>query len=387
MRMKNIVMVSYDYLPNIGGIAIYTHELSKALVNRGHHVIILTCYKSVSLKIKLEHIDGIEIYRIPIMNIKKIGNWQYQMRMSQFIEKLQKKKVIDVIHWQTMNKDAKMMRKVSVQGVEIYTNHMSWFRMLFEESKFNQIKSLIGSPDHIICPSREVKEMSKQLFGDSICSFIPNGVELKNKNISKKTIQSLKSELGINSNDKVILTTNRMEPIKGMSYFVKAIPKLLSENENSVICLIGDGSEERSLKKWLVDHKIDFRKVKFLGKKTNAEVRELLKLADIYVQPSLMEGSSIAIIEAMACSKPVVACDIGGNPDIINQFKNGLLIVPKDSDAISQAVNYLIKNSDIAKKMGANGLEKVEKELNWSTLAEQVEAVYDRAIGIKLNGK
>lgn len=387
MGIKNIVIVSYDYLPNIGGIAVYTHALSKALIDRGHRVTVLTCYKSMSSKIKFEYTEGIEVFRIPIMDIKKIGDWQYRRRMSRFINQLQEKRTIDVIHWQTMNKDGKMMRKVSVQGVEIYTNHISWFRMLFNERKFAKIKSLIGNPDYIICTSREIREMTKQLFGEFTCNFISNGVELKNKSISKQTIQDLKSELGINSEDKVVLTTNRMEPIKGMSYFVKAIPKLLSENEDLFICLIGDGSEEGNLKKWLADQKIDFRKVKFLGRKTNEEVRELLELADIYVQPSLMEGTSIAIMEAMACGKPVIACDIGGNPDILNHMENGLLIVPKDSEAIIQAVNYLIENPDVAIKMGGHGMEKVEKELSWSTLVEQVEIVYDKAIEIKLNGK
>lgn len=383
MNKKNILMVSHDYFPNIGGIAVYTHELSKALKKKGNDVSILTYYYAPDKKVLLEYIDGIRVYRIPILKIKKIEDWQYQKRMSRFINEFQEKEKVDVVHWQTLNKDAKMMKKVNVKGVEIYTNHLSWFRMLYNKHQFKKIKSLIGNPNYIICPSNETKDMTEKLYGKSKCQFIPNGVDNSGLHVNEGKKRQIKKELGIGLRDKVLITTNRMEPIKGMEYFIKSIPTILENYADVSICIVGDGSQEKQLRQWLENQSINSKKIFFLGRKTNNEVKQLVSSSDIYIQPSLMEGCSIAIIEAMACGKPVIACDIGGNPDIVDHNKTGILIKEKDSQAIFEAVHYLVDNPKIAKFMGEKGLHKVESSLTWEVIAEKVDDVYDFNLSIK----
>lgn len=380
MRKKSIVMVSYDYLPNIGGIAVYVHELSKALQNNGHKVTIVTCYRSNGTKIKREYHENMEIYRVPISNIKKISDIQYRSRMRNLLRVLQATREIDVIHWHTLNKDAKMMLGVEVSGIEVYTNHLSWFRMLFNQKKFKKIVRLIGKTDYIICPSQETKNMCLALYKENKCGFIPNGVNLKDFEMIGDHSNRLKSELEINESDRIIVTTNRMEPIKGMKYFIEAIPEILQQHPTTCFLVVGDGSEEKKLKEWIQKQPIDQSKVKFLGRKNNAEVRDILALADVYVQPSLMEGCSIAILEAMASGKPVIACNIGGNPDIVANRGNGLLIQEKSRTAIIEAVAYLFNNPQVASIMGEQGREKIQQRFNWTYIAEEVDGIYDFTI-------
>lgn len=387
MKKKKILMVSYDYLPNIGGIAVYVHELSKALQNMGHKIIIVTCYRSNGTKVKQEYHESIEIYRVPISNIKKFSDCQYRSRMRNLLNFLQETRKIDVIHWHTLNKDAKMMLGVKVLGIEIHTNHMSLFRMLFNQKKFKKIVSLIGKTDYIICPSQETKKMCLALYSEHRCGYLPNGVNLKDFEKIGENSKFLKSELEIKESDRIIVTTNRMEPIKGMKYFIEAIPEILQQHPNVCFLMVGDGSEEKKLKEWIQKQSIDQSKVKFLGRKNNSEVRDVLALADVYVQPSLMEACSIAILEAMATKKPVVACSVGGTLDIIEHSKNGLLITQKSSIAIFDAVNYLLTNPDKAVEMGGNGFEKIKNELNWEVLAKQVDVIYEKTIRLKSNGQ
>lgn len=92
MKKKEILFVSYDYFPNIGGVAVYTHELSQALAKRGHQITILTCYFSTSNKVEIEWDEQVKIFRIPIPKIKKIGDFTYRRRMSTFINDLQAEK-------------------------------------------------------------------------------------------------------------------------------------------------------------------------------------------------------------------------------------------------------------------------------------------------------
>ncbi|EJQ43717.1 hypothetical protein IEQ_05045 [Bacillus cereus BAG6X1-2] len=376
---KNILMVSHDYLPNIGGVAVYVHEISCALSKMGHRVTVLTRYQAEYGKIKEEYFENVRILRVPISRLKKLNDWQYIHRMSNLIKKLQKEEQIDVVHWNTLNKDAKVMRKLKVDGLEVYTNHLSWFRMLYNEGKYKKIYSLIKNPDFIICPSREIEKMSGELFGNERVCYLPNGVNPDMFVLNEGDIEEIRQSYNIPLKDKVILTTNRMEPIKGMRYFIDSIPGILKEHPDTTFIIIGDGSEQKKLRKKIRSQNINQSKVIFIGKVANVEIKKWMSLADIYVQPSLMEGSSIAIIEAMACSKAIVASMVGGNPDIIRHGESGLLVKPMSSLKLQEAVLYLLENPEICKKLGLRAKEKVENELNWVSLAEHITKIYEKS--------
>lgn len=376
---KNILMVSYDYLPNIGGIAVYVHELSIALSRMGHNVTILTQYRSESQNIKKSTYMNVKILRIPISRLRKLDDFQYIHRMRKLIKKLQKEENVDVIHWHTLNKDAKVMRNIRVDGLEVYTNHLSWFRMLYNQKNYKKIYSLIKNPDYIICPSREIEKMSECLFGVHRTCYLPNGVNLnmfaKHESVNKE----IRETYGIPMEDKVILSTNRMEPIKGMQYLIDSIPNILYKHPNTTFLIIGDGSQQNKLMNRVRSQNIDQSKVIFVGRVPNAEIKEWIFVGDVYVQPSLMEGCSISLIEAMACSKAIVATNIGGNPDIISHKESGLLVEPMSCLKLQEAISYLLEHPKKREELGLKAREKVEFELNWESLAEKMTEIYNKS--------
>lgn len=374
---KNILMVSHDYFPNIGGVAVYVHEMSKALSQMGHKVTILTKYRSENCEIKEECFADLKIIRVPISRLKKLDDLQYIFRMRKLIKKLQKVEKIDVIHWHTLNKDAKVMRNLQVEGLEVYTNHLSWFRMLYNQKNYKKIYSLIKDPDYIICPSREIEKMTGDLFGIQKTCYLPNGVDPNLFAIDENMEKEMRKMYGIPIKDQVILTTNRMEPIKGMRYLIDTIPDILNKHPDTTFIILGDGSQQRELENRVHAQDIDQSKVIFGGRVSNAEIRKWLTVADVYVQPSLMEGCSIAIIEAMACSKAIVASNIGGNPDIICHEESGLLVDSMSSIQLQEKVSYLLAHPKRRKELGDKARERVEKELNWNSLAEQLTKIYD----------
>ncbi|PER96998.1 glycosyltransferase family 4 protein [Bacillus cereus] len=374
---KNILMVSHDYFPNIGGVAVYVHEMSKALSQMGHKVTILTKYRSENFEIKEEYFADLKIIRVPISRVKKLDDLQYIFRMRKLIKKLQKVEKIDVIHWHTLNKDAKVMRNLQVEGLEVYTNHLSWFRMLYNQKNYKKIYSLIKDPDYIICPSREIEKMTGDLFGSQKTCYLPNGVDPNLFAIDENMEKEMRKMYGIPIKDQVILTTNRMEPIKGMRYLIDTIPDILNKHPDTTFIILGDGSQQRELENRVHAQDIDQSKVIFGGRVSNAEIRKWMTVADVYVQPSLMEGCSIAIIEAMACSKAIVASNIGGNPDIICHGESGLLVESMSSIQIQEKVSYLLAQPKIRKELGEKARERVENELNWNALAEQLTKIYE----------
>ncbi|MED3681918.1 glycosyltransferase family 4 protein [Bacillus thuringiensis] len=374
---KNILMISHDYLPNIGGVAVYVHELSKALSQMGHKVTILTQYKTMSLKIEKSSFNQIRIFRVPISRFRKINDFQYVYRMCKLIKKIQDEEKVDIIHWHTLNKDSRVMQKIGFEGIEVYTNHLSWFRMLYNEGKYNKIYSLIKKNSHIICPSREIKRMSEELFGVEKTHYLPNGVDanlfLKDKNIRT----DLRERYNIPIGDNVIISTNRMEPIKGMDFLINSIPNILKKCPNTTFLILGDGSQKNKLLRKVRLQNIDQTKVIFLGGIPNNEIREWMSIADVYVQPSLMEGCSISLIEAMACAKAIVATSVGGNVDVIHHQKSGLLIDPESSIQITEAVTDLLNSQKKRDNFGKKAREKVENELNWVVIAEKLTKIYD----------
>ncbi|EKB1221342.1 glycosyltransferase family 4 protein [Listeria monocytogenes] len=375
MEQKHIVMVSHDFLPNIGGVAVYVYELSKALIARGHRLTVLSKYESFSTKNRTEVLDGIRIIRIPIMPIKRINDKLYCKRMRQLIKRIEQTEKVDVVHWQTLNKDAKMMQGIQVQALEVYTNHLSWFRILYNEKNYAKIRKLIKEPDVIICPSHEVEQMTADLFKKAKIVYLPNGVDEKHFIPDEENRLAIRKQYGISSQEIVVASTNRMEPIKGMSYLIEAIPQILNKYDQVTFLIAGDGSQLEKFEDKLKKYTNKSAKVIFTGRLTNQEIKNVINTADIYVQPSLMEGCSIAIIEAMSCGKAVIASNVGGNPDIISK-EIGLLVPAKSVVALKDAIEYCINNPEECKMMGKNSREQVERQLNWTILAREIEQIY-----------
>ncbi|MBS9349870.1 glycosyltransferase family 4 protein [Listeria welshimeri] len=376
MEQKHIVMVSHDFLPNIGGVAVYVYELSKALIARGHRLTVLSKYESFSKKNRTEELDGIRIIRVPIMPIKKVNDKLYSKRMRQLIKSIEKAEKVDVVHWQTLNKDAKMMQGIQVQALEVYTNHLSWFRMLYNDKNYAKIRKLIKEPDVIICPSHEIERMTADLFKEAKIVYLPNGVDEKSFIPDEVNRSIVRKQYGISPQETVVVSTNRMEPVKGMSYLIEAIPQILNKYNQVTFLIAGDGSQLEKFEDKLKKYTNKSGKVIFTGRLTNQEIKNVINAADIYVQPSLMEGCSIAIIEAMSCGKVVVASNVGGNPDVISK-ELGLLVPAKSVVALKEAIEYCIENPEECKLMGKYSRERVEEQLNWTVLAREIEQIYN----------
>ncbi|EEO3343499.1 glycosyltransferase family 4 protein [Listeria monocytogenes] len=378
MEQKHIVMVSHDFLPNIGGVAVYVYELSKALVARGHRLTVLSKYESFSKENRTEELDGIRIIRVPIMPIKRIDDKLYNKRMRQLIKSIEETEKVDVVHWQTLNKDAKMMQGIQVKALEVYTNHLSWFRMLYNNKNYAKIRKLIKEPDVIICPSHEIEQMTADLFKQAKIVYLPNGVDEKHFMPDNENRLAVRKQYGISSQETVVVSTNRMEPVKGMSYLIEAIPRILNQYNQVTFLIAGDGSQLGQFEDKLKMYTNNSGKVIFTGRLTNQEIKNIINVADIYVQPSLMEGCSIAIIEAMSCGKTVIASNVGGNPDVISK-ETGLLVPAKSVVALKEGIEYSIKHPDECRLMGENSRERVENRLNWTVLAREIEQIYNSA--------
>ena len=149
--------------------------------------------------------------------------------------------------------------------------------------------------------------------------------------------------------------------------------KILPSKYNLII--LGDGPEENNVRN-MANLKTN---VHYLGYQSKQNTISLIRGSDLLVQPSLMEGLSSTLLEAMACKTCVVASDVGGNSEIIDNDDTGMLIKPNNHEELLDKISDLMKNNEKRSKLATAGLKVVEK-YNWKRIGRLYLDVYESII-------
>lgn len=182
----------------------------------------------------------------------------------------------------------------------------------------------------------------------------------------------LRQVLGLDAGPVVIVVANFMH-YKGHSYFLKAWADVCRKIENATALLVGDGPLRGACEAEARDLGVDDR-VRFLG--TREDVPALLAVADLLVHPSLEEGFSNAVLEAMAAARPVVATHVGGNAEAIQDGETGFLVPARDVVALSTAMLQVLQRSDMGRSLGDAGRRRVQEHFQLPAMIQQYESIY-----------
>ena len=179
----------------------------------------------------------------------------------------------------------------------------------------------------------------------------------------------------------VIGTVKSLEKIYGIDILIKAFKKVSTNNSNMELKLliVGGGSKEKEYKK-LVKELTLSDKVIFTGKIEHSKVADYHNMIDVFVNVSRNESFGVAVLEASACEKPVIASNIGGLTEVVLNGNTGFLVEPENSDAVVFAIEKLIKNEELRKKMGVNGRIFVQKQFNFDNNVNDTLAIYKQLI-------
>jgi len=166
--------------------------------------------------------------------------------------------------------------------------------------------------------------------------------------------------------------------LKGHSYFIQAIPRILEKHPNSLFIIVGEGPLHNQLvnevkRLGLTD------KVRFLGRLSTI-TPQVISTFDVLVQPSLTESFGLVVAEALACGVPVVATKVGGLPEIVEDGINGFLVEPRSPSAIAEKVIWLLDNKESAKRLGANGRETVAQKFDINTTVREYYELYKEVL-------
>jgi len=160
---------------------------------------------------------------------------------------------------------------------------------------------------------------------------------------------------------------------KGQSYLIEAAREIISSNPEIHFLLLGQGKDQARLKQ----QANDLNNVTFIGFVDN--VGDYLGAFDLFVFPSLNEGLGSILIDAMQFELPIIASNVDGIPDLIEDNKNGMLVEPRDSSAISNMIINLYKDSNLRNNIASTAKAQAQKYLP-QTITTKIEAIYERCL-------
>jgi glycosyltransferase involved in cell wall biosynthesis len=209
--------------------------------------------------------------------------------------------------------------------------------------------------------------------GDNII-VIPNGV-MPSKRVTCRDSAELRAELGLPVDAPVVILFSRLNRMKGIEYFLEAAVTVLERFPNVKFVVAGDGGNRPELEAYAAKLGIASN-VLFTGFRT--DLPDLLCEAEISVLPSLSEGLSNSLLEAMSAGVPVIATDVGGNPEIVEDGVSGLLVPVRDSAALAGAMIRMFADPELRKGMGAAGRRRIASTFSMERSLESVESLYEK---------
>ena len=202
--------------------------------------------------------------------------------------------------------------------------------------------------------------MRKLRVAENKFVVIPNGIDTEGFNF-EINVKDKKSELKINPKNINIICVSKLRDGKGHKYLLKAFEESYNKNKNVNLMLVGDGEKREKLLDQIENYESK-NNIYFLGDRS--DVKEILKISDIFILPTLGEGMSNAIMEAMASGLPIITTDIEVNKELIENNKTGILIPIKNIHEISVSVEKLISDPNYANSLGMRAKEKIYSDFS-----------------------
>jgi glycosyltransferase involved in cell wall biosynthesis len=243
-----------------------------------------------------------------------------------------------------------------------------------KRSAYWQLRALAQGVDRYLAVSRDIaRELVERLdWPEAKIEVVHNAVDRRGFEVSAPP--GLREQLGASKPRPLVLTPARLDAQKGHRTLFEAIAQV----PDAVFVLAGDGPEREPLETLAKELGIAER-VRFLGRRD--DVPQLLATCDVFALPSLYEGSSLAVLEAMAAGVPIVSSAIGGTDELIEDGSSGLLVPPGNAEALAAALRRLLDDPGLRERLAAQARERIELDLTRERMAARVTGAYRELLG------
>ncbi|MCM8787667.1 MAG: glycosyltransferase [Candidatus Omnitrophica bacterium] len=365
--MKKICFV-IDKLSAGAGRVVY--DLAKFLDKTQFEVVIASLYPNGDLLHLFKKLN------VKIINLNKKSGKDLGLILR--LRKLIIKEKIDIVH--THNVDAYEYGVLAawLAGVNkiIHTTHGKSVKETklkrIRENIFHKFISLFLT-DYIAVSKDLGRYAAKNwCLNKKKIRLVYNGIDInkyKKINFDKKFLY----KLGIIKNDLLIGIIAGLRPVKDHPTLLKSMEMLIKKVPNSKLLITGDGPEKEKLLGLVKKLRLE-NNVLFLGNRT--DIVRLLNCLDVGVLCSLSECLSISLLEGMACEVPFIVTNVGGNPEVIENNKDGYLVPPRNSKILAEKLINLLQDKKLMEKIGKKAREKVVKKFNVKNMIKSYERLY-----------
>jgi glycosyltransferase involved in cell wall biosynthesis len=391
VRSLHICYISQEYPPETGwgGIGSYTYEMAHALAHAGHRVTVISRALNVE---SVMNDGGVEVHRvspspnwdvIPILwRLNRIWPgfaWAAMLR----VRRIDRQHAIDIVEAAEGRADGFFVSYLPGRPKLVTRLHTA--RIFID--RFNGLnskqdghrdywleKKSISRANLVTAPSRAVIDLTRTwlTLSEKTTLVVPNPIDQA----------SFSPSTSIRRN--IVLYAGRLERNKGAETMKEAIPILLQKFPSLEFRFVGSDSrdcDDQSWRRKILDSldPIQRTKVRF-EEMSRAELVQVYQEAAVCILPSTWENSSYTLLEAMACATPVVACNSGGSPELIENGVSGFLIPVNDSAALVSRIAELLATPSLRKSMGDNARRRIEDSFSVARVLPKMIAAYHYAI-------
>lgn len=387
-----IVLLPRSYLPEIGGVQTAVSGLARELRAKGHEVVIVTDSFSLRFPVEREP-SGVIVHRMPFalpwittgLGIRGVlrslvrsvmALFSAPVTLSKLVRTLKKTKphIVD-LHYVDRNAAFALAARrfvdfslvVSIWGEDVemhFVTRSGIGRWL--------VKRTLQVADRVLSPSADLLAKAEQ-----ICPQVKEKSAVVGSGVF---LDELRCPAKFAHPQRYVLSNARFVHKKGHDILIRAFSILRERNPELDLVLAGDGNQYADCVSLARTLGIS-DSVRFLGMVKPSQIPALLAGCEVFVLASRREPFGIAVLEAMAAQKPVVASRVGGLPEIITHMENGLLVEPESPEALAEAIQLLLDDPELGRRLADNGYQTVREKWTWERVVESYIAEYGWALG------
>jgi glycosyltransferase involved in cell wall biosynthesis len=388
-----VMMLSWEYPPRIvGGISPHVHELSQQLQKKGCEVHVVTKATPNAPDEEVEA-SGVQVHRVHLadkpndfLHEIQLLNQATDRRVRQMLEAWRPGGQPTIFHahdWLSL--DSARELKYEYKLPMIATIHATEFGR--HGGIFNDTSRYIHEQEYwltyeawrvIVCSEFMKGEVAKSFnVPEDKIDVIFNGVNAEKFEFewSEEERAAHRAKLAL-PEEKIVMYVGRFVREKGIQVLLNAASVVLAQEPNTKFLIVGGGNRDKFEKfiHWagLQD------KVLFTGFMANRSLHQLYRVADVAVFPSLYEPFGIVALEGMAAGAPVVASDAGGLKEVVIHDQTGTLSFANNPESLAWAILKVLRDPKRAEELSLKARMRLREDFDWSHLADQTMAVYDR---------